>query len=156
MKAIFPFESICINRSRGFTLVELMIVMVVIGLLTAIGYPSYTAYLDRSKRAEGKAFLLETAHRMERFYSDCNKYPLRLGTANNCTTNTINAPSKSPNGHYRVFVTQNAGLGFPNFTLSGRPNNWTDNDCRVLTLDSQGERGRRGTGGKTAEECWGK
>ncbi len=59
---------------RGVTLMELMIVVVILGILTAIAYPSYRQYLQRAKRNECKAGLLQIATNQERFYLQNNTY----------------------------------------------------------------------------------
>ena len=59
---------------RGVTLMELMIVVVIIGILTAVAYPSYRQYLQRAKRNEAKAGLLQIATNQERFYLQNNTY----------------------------------------------------------------------------------
>ena len=51
---------------RGMTLIELMIVVAILGIITAIGYPSYLDYVKKTRRAEGMGELLELADRMER------------------------------------------------------------------------------------------
>jgi type IV pilus assembly protein PilE len=59
---------------NGFTLIELMIVVAIIGILASVAFPAYKAYVDRAKRSEGKAFLMELAARQERYYFDNNSY----------------------------------------------------------------------------------
>jgi type IV pilus assembly protein PilE len=69
---------------RGFTLIELMIAVAVIGILAAIAYPSYTQHVLKSRRAEAKAALLDLAARQERYFSINNRYadaPADLGYA---------------------------------------------------------------------------
>ena len=58
----------------GFTLIELMIVVAITGILASVAFPAYKAYVDRAKRSEGKAFLMELAARQERYYFDNNSY----------------------------------------------------------------------------------
>ncbi|UZD66781.1 type IV pilin protein [Marinobacter sp. AN1] len=62
------------NRERGFTLIELMIVVAVIGILAAIAYPSYQNSVDKSRRTDGKSALSGLAGAMERHYTTNSTY----------------------------------------------------------------------------------
>lgn len=57
------------RRLAGFTLIEVMIVVVIIGILASIAYPSYNEYVKRGNRTEGQVFLSDAAARQERYYS---------------------------------------------------------------------------------------
>ena len=61
---------------RGFTLIELMIVVAIVGILSAIAYPSYAEYIRRGHRSEARAGLLQAAQWMERAATATGKYPL--------------------------------------------------------------------------------
>jgi type IV pilus assembly protein PilE len=63
---------------RGITLLELMIVVVIISILTAIAYPNYRDYVTRAKRTEAKAALLQIATNQERFYLQNNTYTTNM------------------------------------------------------------------------------
>jgi len=62
------------THSKGFTLIELMIVIVIIGLLSAIAIPSYRDFVVRSNRADAKVALTEMANLQEKFYSEFGTY----------------------------------------------------------------------------------
>jgi type IV pilus assembly protein PilE len=63
-----------VRKMSGFTLIEAMIVVAILGLIVAMGYPSYQEQVRKSRRAEGMGKLLELADRMERHYSDAGTY----------------------------------------------------------------------------------
>ena len=60
--------------NRGVTLIELMIIVMIVGILASIAYPSYQNYLTRARRAEGKGMIMDVSARLERFYFDNNTY----------------------------------------------------------------------------------
>ncbi|RDI99754.1 prepilin-type N-terminal cleavage/methylation domain-containing protein [Dyella solisilvae] len=62
------------SRTRGFTLVELMVVVAIIAILAAIAIPSYSRYAYRARRADGQQLLLHIANAEERYYATYNKY----------------------------------------------------------------------------------
>lgn len=69
-------------RGKGFTLIELMIVVAIVGILAAVAYPSYREYVLRSHRTDAKSALLSAAQRMEKFYTEKMTYDTAtLGTA---------------------------------------------------------------------------
>ncbi|MEX2123908.1 MAG: type IV pilin protein [Woeseia sp.] len=63
-----------VKNIRGVTLIELMIVVVIVSILAAIAYPNYRQYVQKSKRNEAKAALLQIATNQERFYLNNNTY----------------------------------------------------------------------------------
>ena len=99
------------NKSAGFTLIELMITVAVVGILTAIALPSYNQYIARGKRAEARVAILQAEGWLERFYTENNTY------ANNPPTNTLNTAftsrySSIPNtgpANYSMTLTLTAG-----------------------------------------------
>jgi type IV pilus assembly protein PilE len=136
-------------RVRGFTLVELMIVVAIVGILATIAYPSYQEYGRRAKRAEARAHLLDSAARMERFYSDNNQYTTDLSNG----TNGANIATSSENSHYTLTVDS---VARPNQTyrLIVTPVGFTDTKCGAFRLTQDGTQTISGSG--TVEECWAK
>lgn len=129
------------KTSAGFTLIELMIIVVIIGILAAIAMPSYVNQVTEAKRSDGKIALMETAQTLERCYSENNAY--------NDASCTFSATS--PEGHYAIARTVNTAT---TFTLQATPNaSQTDPLCANLTLTSTGVQGRSGTAA-TVAECW--
>ena len=118
----------------GFTLIELMIVVVIVGVLAAIAYPSYIQYARETKRADAHAALLRIAALEEKFFSNNNAYttnPTALGYAAN--------PAASNDGYWAVSITGNPAVSF---TLTAAPAGGHDDpDCGGITLTSAGLRG---------------
>ena len=85
---------------RGVTFLELMIVVVIIAILTAIAFPNYRDFLDRAKRNEAKALLLEVAQNQERFYLQNSRYgtlpELGYGTPLNTDSGTYQVTVNDP------------------------------------------------------------
>jgi type IV pilus assembly protein PilE len=65
---------LAMNQARGFTLIEVMIVVAIIGILAAVAYPSYNAYIDRGKAADAVAALSDQRVRMEQYFQDNRNY----------------------------------------------------------------------------------
>lgn len=132
------------HRKRGFTLIELMIVVAVVAILAAIALPSYTEYVTRTNRAEGRTVLLGTAQALERCYTRFNAY--------NDAACAVAFPITSENAHYIVTApTLNATA----FTLTATPQGaqaTRDAECANLTYTQTGVRGISGSG--TVAECW--
>lgn len=132
-----PRESQC-----GFTLIELMITVAVIGILTAIALPSYSAYTERSRRTDGKAALLRAAQWLERAATATGAYPAALGAG----------LTPSEGNHYDLAYVPVAANGINvAYTLTATPR-IADAGCGNLTLNQAGLRGETGT--LTPNDCW--
>lgn len=145
------------HRPRGFTLIEVMVVVAIIAILAAIGYPAYTEQVARSRRADAKAALLEAAQWMEREFSVSGSYA-RKGDGSNLTNAELLAAPLQAMGATAQYYT----IGFAAaptaraFTINMVPTGAMANDrCGTLSVDQAGAKGVTGTG-VTVAECWNK
>jgi type IV pilus assembly protein PilE len=143
-------------RSLGFTLIELMIALAIMGILASVAYPTYTAYVNRTYRAQARATLLEASHYLERYYAANGTYtgaalPARLTTSPPGLN--ASAAGAATGARYTITVASAAATGY---TLRAIPQS-TD-DCGALGLDQAGRQTADGatgqTGGMTVEACW--
>ena len=129
---------------RGLTLVELMIVVVVVGILAAIAYPSYREFSARATRNEAKAALLKAATNQERYYLQNNKFSTDLNelgfSGNPYTTDTgsyeITVVAPNPASNFTVTATYLLGG-----VESGK--------CGAFTIDGRGVKTS-----SPSEDCW--
>ena len=115
------------KNNRGFTLIELMIVIAIIGVLAAVGYPAYTSSVQKGNRADGIGGLLSLAGRMEEFYM--NKDTYAGATVANPTT---------PDGLYTLSITTQTAFGYT-LTATTIPVG-ADAECGNLVLNSLGQK----------------
>ncbi|MCW3881439.1 type IV pilin protein [Pseudomonas aeruginosa] len=134
------------TRQKGFTLLEMVVVVAVIGILLGIAIPSYQNYVIRSNRTEGQA----VAARQERYYSQnpgvgYTKDVAKLGMSS----------ANSPNNLYSLTIETPTSTAY---TLTATPINsqTRDKSCGKLTLSQLGERGAAGKTGNntTVNDCW--
>ncbi len=131
----------------GFTLIELMVVVAIIGILAAVAYPSYDAYVKRGYRAEGQAFLNDVAARQERYFTQTNKY---VTSDDDVEKLSLRGDGSSETGKYTLSLSKVDNDG--GYTLTAQQQ-FNDAKCGDLTLDAKGLRGVSAEGA-TAADCW--
>ena len=115
---------------RGVTLLELMIVVVILGILTAIAYPSYRQFIERAKRTEARALLLRIAVDQERFY-------LQNNTFGTMAQLQYDDPQITDSDAYSVTITTNNASNF-SVTATYQLGGEEADKCLTFTLDGRG------------------
>jgi type IV pilus assembly protein PilE len=139
------------TKQRGFSLIELMVTVAIVGILAMIAIPSYTSYVRKTKRADAKVALTSSAQQLERCYTRYNKY-----TDPGCL---IALPYNTPSGTYTIdadpAAVPNAGLLAQSFALKATPigAQAKDTACGTFTLNQAGVRGIIG-GTQGVSNCW--
>ncbi|MFH1044298.1 MAG: type IV pilin protein [Pseudomonadota bacterium] len=128
------------RRNRGFTLIELMIVVVIIGILAAIAYPSYRSYILKGNRASAQAFLMDAAQRQQQYFLDNRAYAPDLGALFGTATAALAVPSEvSP--YYGVPIVATSAGPPPTFVITATPQGaQATNNEPTLTIDQAGTR----------------
>ncbi len=131
--------------ARGFTLIELMVVVAVVAILASIAYPSYQDSVRKSRRAQVKADMVEIAQRYERYHTVNNTYAEFWEKAFGAADAAVNSPSGATVA-YEIKTTE----GVNTFTLTAEPqgNQQKDTRCGTLTLSNTGAKS------PTTNDCW--
>lgn len=130
---------------RGFTLIEAMVVVAVLGVILGIAVTSYQSQVMRTRRAEGTTALMNMAQTLERCFTRFSSY-----NDAGCTTGM---PFSTENGLYTISA---ASINASTYSLAATPINGQagDTDCGVLRLAHTGQRGSLNQPTTDANNCW--
>ena len=138
------------RAAGGFTLVELLIVVFIVGLLAAIAYPTYMDSMVKVRRDAAKTCLSEDAQFMERFYTTNLRYDQTLGGV------AVALPGCSSGADVNNFYTVTlSAVAARSYTLQAAPIGAQlsrDTECSTLTLNNVGTKTESGS--KTVDYCW--
>ena len=138
------------TRQKGFTLIEVMIVVAIIGILSAVAYPSYAEYVRRGHRADARAGLLQAQQWLERASTATGVYPTALPSnltwaGDPSKRYTIGFAAGNTNAAFTLVATRKAGTA------------QATDKCGDFTLTNTGTRGANNlSAGATAADCWNK
>lgn len=144
------------TKNKGFTLIEMMIVVAIVGILASIAYPSYQSYVERSRRSDAISILLELAQAQERFMARCGHYASELGGTADCDDDKLGGETQSREEFYQLSLVL-ADRGAVSYTLMATPQGAqaSDTECAEMTLDHLGQRGAKDKNGAVAPSaCW--
>lgn len=141
---------------HGFTLVELMIVVAIVGILALIAYPSYTQHTIKAKRAAAESFIMSVANKQEQYVLDARQYAgvaADPGDATGLTTLGVSVPSDvSQNYDIKIGAVTSTPLAYKVTAVPIGGQAAADTKCGSVSIDQAGTKGKTGTG--TVADCW--
>ncbi|MDP3138257.1 MAG: type IV pilin protein [Burkholderiaceae bacterium] len=143
-------------RNRGFTLIELMIVVAIMAILAAVAIPTYRDYIAKSRRAEARGQLLEVVQFMQRFYSQNDRFDQdRSGTAAAVPSAMVRVPREAASGAETYGISFTATPTISTFSVQAVPRTggpMASDGCGSFSVDNVGRRSV--TGVLSVTDCW--
>lgn len=138
------------RAEAGFSLVELLTVLVILATLLSLAMPAYNSYLEKTRRSDAKAALLKLAAAEERWYFQNNQYTTSLNNID--TSSTLGT---SPEGYYNITVSSVVPAQDFTLTATATGKQSGDTDCKIFKIDQTGDKTALDSGGNdNTANCW--
>jgi type IV pilus assembly protein PilE len=141
-------------KNNGFSLIELIVAVGILGILAAIAVPAYHSYTMKSNRSDATRTMTLEAQALERCYARNFTY------GSNCPTTA--GTTISPQGFYSVTIaitnadpSTNTPASYTITAVPAKAPQTSDSACTQFTLNSAGAQGATGTGSTPSQTCWG-
>ena len=147
---------ILVRRVKGFTLIEMLIAVAILGLLTLVAYPAYQGSIRKSHRADGIVAALSLQTAQEKLRGSCRFYAQNIGAANACgasaSATTVAGLTSSNEGYYTVSIESSSASG-NSYTIVLTPtgSQAADTDCSPMKISFSAT---NPSGAKTPADCW--
>ena len=144
------------KRQRGFTLIELMIVVAIVAIIASIAYPSYQAQVLKTRRADAHASLTDISARLERFMAQRNRYTDNFGPAGLGLEGADSTSTLSNDDFYTMTIVDCDGSAIDansscyRINAAARGAQINDTNCATITLNSAGLK----SGTTAGDACW--
>ncbi len=132
------------RKQSGFTLIEIIITVAIIGIIASIAYPSYQNQAAKGQRTEGKVALLNASQILERCYTEYGRYnhascSIQDGGTFNSEADYFSLKAIVSNSTFSIAATRNKGV---------------DNDCHILEIDHTAVKSSKYKSGTPSNDCW--
>jgi len=141
------------TQAKGFTLIELMLVVAILGIIAAVAIPSYLGSIQKSRRTDATETLMRLAVAQENFYMQNSRYALDI-------TGLNNGSGDSTQGYYDITAsgcTDSDSIKtcfILRATAKSASVQADDKDCAIFTIDSHNKRSAKNDSGVTTSDCW--
>ncbi|MDT8406824.1 MAG: type IV pilin protein [Methylococcales bacterium] len=146
------------QKQAGFTLIELMIAVAIIGIVASIAYPSYQDSVRKSRRSDAKAGLLSLQMAQAKFRASCPRYAGAIGTNSACSTTgtfTVKHGGDSPDGHYTLSIVAADANSYTLRATRKAGGAQASDRCGDFQVNQDGVKSLlNNSGGQTVATCW--
>ena len=139
------------RRIKGYSLIELMVIVAVLGIIASIAVPSYRSYMMRAQRADATAALLALRSAQEKFFLQNSRYVTSVADMTAAKPAGLGLGATSEHGYYAITIAAGATPNSYVATATAAGGQTADSSCQTFTIN---ESGVRGSGPNGITTCW--